>query len=107
MKIMFNNLIANAIKYNKTYCSVNISIMKLEDFVSHEIADTGIGFKDEEKSKIFKEFVRCKNEFTQGIEGSGLGLSILSKLVRLYDGNIKLESEFGKGSKFTITLKKI
>ena len=107
MEIMFNNLISNAIKYNKNYGSVTISIKKLEDFVSIEIADTGIGFKDEEKSKIFKEFVRCKNEFTQGIEGSGLGLSILSKLVRLYDGNIKLESEFGKGSKFTITLKKI
>lgn len=107
MEIMFNNLISNAIKYNKNYGSVAISIKRLEDCLSIEITDTGIGFKDEEKSKIFKEFVRCKNEFTQGIEGSGLGLSILSKLVRLYDGNITVESEFEKGSKFTIILKKI
>jgi signal transduction histidine kinase len=60
-----------------------------------------------EKSKIFKEFTRCHNEFTQGIEGSGLGLSILSKLVKLYEGAISVESEFGKGSKFIIILKKI
>ena len=107
MEIMFNNLISNAIKYNKDYGSVTISIKKLEDCLSIEVADTGIGFKDEEKTKIFKEFVRCKNEFTQGIEGSGLGLSILNKLAKLYDGNISVESEFGKGSKFTIILKKI
>lgn len=107
MEIMFNNLISNAIKYNKNYGAVTISIKKSDNSVSIEVEDTGIGFKDEEKSKIFKEFVRCKNEFTQGIEGSGLGLSILSKLARLYDGSIGVESEFGKGSKFTIILKKI
>lgn len=107
MEIMFNNLISNAIKYNKDYGSVTISLKKLEDSLSIEISDTGIGFKDEEKNKIFKEFIRCRNEFTKGIEGSGLGLSILNKLAKLYDGNISLESEFGKGSKFTIVLKKI
>ncbi len=105
MEIMFNNLISNAIKYNKIHGSVILSISKLEDTVSIEIEDTGIGFKEEEKTKIFKEFVRCKNELTQGIEGSGLGLSILSKLTKLYNGSISVESEFGKGSKFTIRLK--
>ncbi|HBM17360.1 MAG TPA: hypothetical protein DD381_13620 [Lentisphaeria bacterium] len=107
MEILFNNLISNAIKYNKDYGDVVISLSKENDAVKITVEDTGIGFKDEEKSKIFKEFVRCRNELTQGIEGSGLGLSILSKLVKLYDGSINLESQFGKGSKFLITLRKI
>ena len=107
IEILFNNLISNAIKYNKNHGDVTISILKKNDQAIIIVEDTGIGFKEEEKAKIFKEFVRCKNEFTQGIEGSGLGLSILNKLVKLYDGEIKVESQFGKGSKFIITLRKI
>jgi len=107
MEIMFNNLISNSIKYNKDYGDVTIQLTKETEAVGIVVEDTGIGFKEEEKAKIFKEFVRCRNEFTQGIEGSGLGLSILSKLVKLYEGSIRVESEFGKGSKFLITLRKI
>ena len=60
---------------------------------------------DEQVAKLFKEFVRFKNEKTRDIEGSGLGLSILKRVSLLYGGDIKVESEENKGTTFTMTLK--
>lgn len=107
LEIMFNNLVSNAIKYNKDNGTVYINIEDSgDDTVNISVADTGIGMKPEEKERLFQEFVRFKNEKTKNIEGSGLGLSILQKLVSLYNGNIEVESEFEKGTTFHITLKK-
>ena len=58
----------------------------------------------EEKDRLFGEFVRIRNEDTRGIEGSGLGLSILKKLTKLYGGNIDVKSQKGVGSTFTVFL---
>ncbi|MCP4180435.1 MAG: hybrid sensor histidine kinase/response regulator [bacterium] len=105
LEIMFNNLISNAVKYNKNNGEINICIKQNEDKITLEVSDTGIGLKKEEQERLFGEFVRFKNEKTKGIEGSGLGLSILQKLVSLYKGSIEVESEFGIGTKFIINLK--
>ena len=107
LEIMFNNLISNSIKYNEDNGRVDITLTQEDDTVKISIADTGIGMKPEEKQRLFGEFVRFKNEKTKNIEGSGLGLSILQKLVSLYDGEISVESEFGVGTTFNITLKSI
>ncbi len=70
-----------------------------------EVADTGIGMSEEESAKLFKEFVRIKNEKTKDILGSGLGLSTLKKLAALYRGDITARSVPGEGSTFTMMLR--
>jgi two-component system, sensor histidine kinase and response regulator len=107
IEIMFNNLISNAVKYNKTNGKVDIKIEQADNDVNISVEDNGIGMKPEDKKRLFGEFIRFKNEKTKNIEGSGLGLSILKKLVSLYEGKIKVESEFNIGTTFFITLKNI
>ncbi len=105
--IMFNNLISNAVKYNRIGGDIYITLSESPALIDISVKDTGIGIKPDELTKLFGEFVRIKNEKTIGIEGSGLGLSILKKLVSLYDGVIKAESTYGDGTEFKISLKKI
>jgi len=108
LEIMFNNLISNAVKYNKINGQINIDISRIDDSsILIKVADSGIGMTANEKSRLFREFVRFKNEKTRNIEGSGLGLSILKKLISLYDGKINVESEFDIGTTFIITLKNL
>lgn len=104
MEIILNNLLSNAVKYNKDGGEVAVQLSKDEKQLYIAVADTGIGMSEEEVSKLFGEFVRIKNMKTKNITGSGLGLSIVKKLVEMYDGEIKVESEPDKGSKFTVTL---
>lgn len=108
MDIIFNNLISNAVKYNKENGEVNIYIKGSEDHVKIEVSDTGIGMSEEETSRLFQEFVRIKNTKTKNITGSGLGLSILKKIVEeVYKGNIVVHSEPDKGTRFSIELPRI
>lgn len=104
IEIIFNNLISNAIKYNKENGEINITIKENDRHNIIIVEDTGIGMDQEEQSKLFQEFVRIKNSKTKNITGSGLGLSIVKKLVDSYEGEILVDSEPDKGSKFTILL---
>lgn len=104
-EIIFNNLISNAVKYNNDNGKVDIYITKEEDIVTIKVADTGIGMNEEQQAKLFKEFIRFKNDKTRNIEGSGLGLSILKRVSLLYDGEVTVESEENKGTTFIMTLK--
>jgi signal transduction histidine kinase len=104
--IILNNLISNAIKYNKENGKVDVNIGSNDNFVIIKVSDTGIGMKEEETKKLFKDFVRIKNEQTRNIIGSGLGLSTVNKLVQMYDGKISVQSEFTKGSTFIVELMK-
>lgn len=104
-EIIFNNLVSNAVKYNVDNGNVDINITKKEDLVTITVADNGIGMTPDQVAKLFKEFVRFKNDKTRNIEGSGLGLSILKRISLLYNGDVKVESEEDKGTTFTLTLK--
>ena len=106
INIIFNNLISNAIKYNLDNGKVFVNIESEENQFRIVVEDTGIGMTQEESDTLFKEFVRIKNKQTQNIEGSGLGLSILKKIVDKYKGSVTVESQSGKGSKFIVLLKK-
>ncbi len=102
--MMLNNLVSNAVKYNKRGGTVEIAAQNVDGGLSLSVKDSGIGMNAEEQQHLFKEFARIKNEHTAGIEGSGLGLSTVKKLVDLNGGRISVESEAGKGSRFTIFL---
>lgn len=106
MEIIFNNLISNAIKYNKDGGNVNCVIKDTEEEVRIEVTDTGIGMSEPEMEKLFQDFVRIKNEKTKNISGSGLGLSIVKKLVETYNGHIEVSSKPDIGTTFFITLPK-
>lgn len=98
------NLISNAVKYNKDKGKIEVCLTSSGGYVILKVKDTGIGMKQEEKKKLFTEFYRAKNERTRGISGTGLGLSIVKRIVDSYFGLIEIESEYGKGSTFTINL---
>ncbi|MFA5293352.1 MAG: ATP-binding protein [Phycisphaerae bacterium] len=104
IEIILNNLISNAIKYNNDSGKVDINISTNRERIVIKVSDTGIGMKEEEINKLFKDFVRIKNEKTRNILGSGLGLSTVRKLAELYNGKVTVESEFSKGSTFTVEL---
>jgi signal transduction histidine kinase len=106
MEIVFNNLISNAVKYNKPGGTAEITIDNSENDAIIIISDTGIGITKNDTENLFTEFVRIKNEKTRNISGSGLGLSIVKKVVELYYGDIKVESTPDVGTTFTITLPK-
>jgi signal transduction histidine kinase len=104
--IMFNNLISNAIKYNKDNGSVDVYFELTDDMMRMKVTDTGIGMTETEMSKLFQDFVRIKNEKTKNITGSGLGLSIVKKLAESYGGTIEVTSIPDKGSTFIVSLPK-
>jgi len=104
--IIFNNLTSNAVKYNKVGGKVDIIIDSDDNEVIMKFADTGIGISEDDRKILFKDFMRVKNEQTRNISGSGLGLSIVKKVVELYFGSITVESKPDKGSIFTIRLPK-
>jgi signal transduction histidine kinase len=106
IEIIFNNLISNAIKYNKAGGRVDFAIKLKDDFVVITISDNGIGMSEDDMSRLFNEFVRIKNQKTKGISGSGLGLSIVKKIVDTYEGDITVTSAPDKGTTFIITLPK-
>ncbi|MDQ1332409.1 MAG: two-component system, sensor histidine kinase and response regulator [Bacteroidota bacterium] len=106
MEIIFNNLISNAVKYNKFGGRADIIIDSSETEAILIFSDTGIGITKTDSENLFTEFVRIKNEKTRNISGSGLGLSIVKKVVELYHGTIKVESTPDVGTIFTIRLPK-
>ena len=106
IEIIFNNLVSNAVKYNKRGGKAEIIIDSTDDEAIITFSDTGIGIKPEDRENLFKEFVRIKNERTKDISGSGLGLSIVRKVVELYHGTISVDSTPDIGSKFIVRLPK-
>ncbi|MGB8490031.1 MAG: hybrid sensor histidine kinase/response regulator [Bacteroidales bacterium] len=104
MEIIFNNLVSNSVKYNKTGGKAEIIIDSDGDNVVIVFTDTGIGIREQDRESLFSEFVRIKNERTRNISGSGLGLSIVRKVVELYNGTITLDSTPDIGSTFTVRL---
>ncbi len=106
MEIIFNNLLSNSVKYNSQGGKARIVIDSDEHDVIVSFSDTGIGISEADMENLFTEFVRIKNEKTRNISGSGLGLSIVRKVVELYHGSVKVDSTPDAGSVFTVRLPK-
>lgn len=104
IKQMLINLIDNAINYNVENGTVRISAFKSEGRLVITVADTGIGIAQQYLPRIFERFYRVDKGRSRNMGGTGLGLSIVKHIVNLYDGNIKVKSEPGKGTEFIIHL---
>jgi len=104
MEIIFNNLISNAIKYNKTGGTIEINLIEESGKTIIKVKDSGIGINEENLRELFKDFMRIKSDQTRNISGSGLGLSIVKKIVDLNNGEISVESKLNEGSTFKVVL---
>ncbi len=101
------NILSNAVKYTKKgfiSFSVNGEITGDTVLLTIEITDSGIGIKKEDLEKLFDDFVRLDFAINKGVEGTGLGLAITKNLIKMMNGNITVQSEYGKGSTFTVKL---
>lgn len=108
IKQIFNNLISNANKFTDEGI-INIAIKKIKDInnnviIGADVEDNGIGITKENIEKLFKPYVQADIATTRKYGGSGLGLSITKKIVEIMNGEIKVESKFGKGSKFSFCI---
>ena len=111
VKEIFVNILSNAIKYTPSGGSIMMSVDELPCdepgymIVRNRVSDTGIGMSQDYMTKIFDAFTREQNTTKSKIAGTGLGMSIVRKYVDLLGGTIDVESELGKGSTITVTLK--
>ncbi len=105
-RLLFQNLISNAIKFQQTDNQPKIEIQSedLKEYWKFKVSDNGIGIKEEYKEKIFYIFKRMHSK--EAYEGTGIGLSHCKKIVEMHDGKLWVESEEGKGSDFYFTIKK-
>lgn len=128
-QIIFN-LLSNAVKFTPEGGSVRVSARRVNseqdivnsniekkelftndyslttyrDFIEISVTDTGIGIREEDIPKLFKTFEQLETPYTKKYKGTGLGLALTKKLVELHGGRIRVESEFGKGSRFTFVI---
>ena len=106
VKQILTNILNNAVKYTeKGHVKLSLKGEKQSEekiLLTVQVEDTGIGIKEEDRAKLFTQFQRLEMERNSTVEGTGLGLVITQRLLEMMDGSISVESEYGKGSKFTV-----
>jgi len=106
IRVVFENLIENAIKYNRPGGEVVLSSELQGDKVLLSVADTGVGISPEHQPRIFERFYRVDRNRSREVGGTGLGLAIVKHIVEAHGSTIQLESTPGKGSEFSFLLKR-
>lgn len=102
MAIAVKNIINNAMKYSKNKSSIKLKLWKEKDYVFFEVKDYGCGMSEETKKHIYDRFYRADK--SRNTDGFGLGLSLVHKIIELHKGTIRVQSELGVGSIFTLSL---
>lgn len=103
---VFENIISNAIKYNKPYGRIDIDFKDEKDYIKFIIKDTGIGISKDNLQNIFNPFFREDISRSKNINGNGLGLSLVKNILEKINGNILIESEKNLGTEVLLILKK-
>ena len=98
------NLIDNAFKYSRESKIVDVRLFREDDYIVFSVKDYGVGIRKEDREKIFSRFYRAGEELSQNVKGSGIGLAIVKQIVEAHRGKITVESNPGKGSKFSVKL---
>ena len=103
---LFDNLLTNAIKYNREGGRVHVTLYQDSDSAYVRIADTGIGISQNAVKDVFKRHFREETTPLGKMKGLGIGLSLVQEIIKLHDGEIDLKSEPEKGTTFTVMLPK-
>ena len=101
---VFSNLISNAINYTPENGQITIDAAVEGDYVCVRVTDTGVGIAEEDRDRIFDRFYRVKNAKTRFVVGTGLGLPIVKSIVDAHHGHVRVDSEPGRGTTFSIFL---
>ena len=104
LTLAISNLVENAIKYNKEYGYVKVSLDADHQFATIMVEDNGIGIPQEAQEHIFERFYRVDKSHSREIGGTGLGLAIARNAILLHRGSIKIDSEEGQGTVFTVKI---
>jgi len=104
LRQMLLNLVSNAVKFTPEGGRVTIGAQRLADTVEISVSDTGIGIAESEFEHLFEEFRQIDSDVAREQHGTGLGLALTKRFVELHGGQIRLASELGKGSVFTLSL---
>ena len=104
MKNIILNLLSNAIKYSNVNGKIELSVIENDALVELSVKDDGIGIPEKDQKRMFDRFFRAGN--VTNIEGTGLGLNIVNRYIKLLDGEISFTSEEGVGTTFFIKLPK-
>lgn len=103
---VFTNLLDNAIRYTSEGDYITINVDSTERYFVIDVTDTGTGIRMEHQKRIFERFYKVDESRTRGQHGTGLGLYIVKSIIHRHNGSIELDSTFGKGTTFRITLPK-
>ncbi len=101
---ILDNILSNAIKYSPFDKSIYIELLNTDNTIIFSIKDEGLGFTEEDKTKLFSKFSKLSTRPTNNENSTGLGLSIVKRYIEALDGNIDLESTHGEGAKFIVSL---
>ena len=104
VKQILVNLLSNAVKFTPEGGQIKVDAALGNNAVIVSVTDTGTGIAQEDQEAIFEEFRQASGDYAQKREGTGLGLTLTRRFVEMHAGKIWVESELGKGSKFTFTL---
>lgn len=104
IRVVFQNLIENAIKYSNESGKIFVSLKQKENEIEVSIRDTGIGIREEDKNNIFNKFFRTQNAIEKDHIGSGLGLFTTKNIVEKHNGKIWFENQQGEGTTFFVSL---
>jgi signal transduction histidine kinase len=104
LKQMLLNLVSNAVKFTPEGGLVRIGSLRLAEWVEISVSDTGIGIAELDREHLFEEFRQVDSDVAREHHGTGLGLALTKRFVELHGGQIRLTSEVGKGSVFTLSL---
>jgi len=106
VKQVLINLLGNAISYTRKGGDVSLEVEETEDDIHFKVTDTGIGMKEDQLSRIFERFYRVDADRSRNSGGTGLGLAIVKHIMEVHNGSISVESEWQKGTTFTVSFKK-
>jgi len=107
MERVFTNLLGNALKFTPENGKISVNARLVNNLIQVDVSDTGFGIPEEDRENIFEEFYRVDNMINQEVKGTGLGLTLVRKIIEAHQGRIWVKSKLGEGSTFSFTLKKI
>jgi signal transduction histidine kinase len=105
-RVALNNLLTNAIKYNRPGGSVTLGAEESDSQIMIEVKDTGLGISEQDQARIFDKFFRADSDEVRQKPGHGLGLALAKNIIDVHHGKLRLVSTLGQGSTFTIIFDK-